>query len=177
VQPLLWKTISITQPERVFVALGIQNAMRYVPYCHLLSALIYNIFPHYRINCTIFGQKLLNAKYILNFSINFVRDIFNSKKNWARYDKTYFAYSCPILMKLEVSGQIFEKYSNIKFHENPSSVSGVVRCGQTDMKLMVFIAVLRSHLKTKALIVIKSGKTSRATYHVNCEHKFNVSYS
>ena len=35
-------------------------------------------------------------------------------------------------MKLEYSQQIFEKYSNIKFHENPSSGSRVVQCGQTD---------------------------------------------
>ena len=30
-------------------------------------------------------------------------------------------YSCPILMKLAYSRQILEKYSNVKFHENPSS--------------------------------------------------------
>jgi len=41
-------------------------------------------------------------------------------------------YSCPILMKLEISGEIFEKYSNMKFHENPSSESRAVRWGQTD---------------------------------------------
>jgi len=35
-------------------------------------------------------------------------------------------------MKLEFFRQIFEKYSNIKFHENPSSESRVVPCGQTD---------------------------------------------
>ena len=35
-------------------------------------------------------------------------------------------------MKLEFSRQIFEKYSNIKFHENLSSGSRVVSCGQTD---------------------------------------------
>jgi len=35
-------------------------------------------------------------------------------------------------MKLEFSGQIFEEYSNIKFHENPSIGSQVVPCGQTD---------------------------------------------
>jgi len=28
----------------------------------------------------------------------------------------YRCYSCQILMKLEFSRQIFEKYSNIKFH-------------------------------------------------------------
>ena len=41
-------------------------------------------------------------------------------------------YSCSILMTLEFSRQIFEKYSNIKFHENPSSGSRVVPCGWTD---------------------------------------------
>ena len=35
-------------------------------------------------------------------------------------------------MKLEFSIHIFEKFSNIKFHENPSSGSRVVPCGQTD---------------------------------------------
>ena len=51
------------------------------------------------------------------------------------------------LMKLEFSRQILEKYSNIKFHENPSSESRVVPYEridrhidrQTDMtKLIVF---------------------------------------
>jgi len=37
-----------------------------------------------------------------------------------------------ILMKLEFSGHIFEKYSNIIFDESPSSGSRVVPCGQTD---------------------------------------------
>ena len=37
-----------------------------------------------------------------------------------------------LLMKLEFSRQIFEKYSNIKCYENPSSGSRVVPCGQTD---------------------------------------------
>jgi hypothetical protein len=37
-----------------------------------------------------------------------------------------------ILMTLEFSQQIFEKYSCVKFHENSSSRSRVVACGQTD---------------------------------------------
>ena len=40
-------------------------------------------------------------------------------------------YSCQILMNFEYSQQIFEVYTNMKFHENPSSRSRVVRCGQT----------------------------------------------
>ena len=35
-------------------------------------------------------------------------------------------------MKLEFTKQIFEKHSNIIFHENPFSGSGVVPCRQTD---------------------------------------------
>ena len=34
-------------------------------------------------------------------------------------------------MKLEIPGQIFEKYSNIKFRENRSSVNRAVQCRQT----------------------------------------------
>jgi len=35
-------------------------------------------------------------------------------------------------MKLEFSRQIFEKYSNVKFNENPSSENRVGPCGRTD---------------------------------------------
>jgi hypothetical protein len=50
--------------------------------------------------------------------------------------KVYIAlhekYSCPTLMNLEFSCQIFEKFSNIKFHENPSHGSRVFQCERTD---------------------------------------------
>ena len=35
-------------------------------------------------------------------------------------------YSCHILIKLEFFWQIFKRYSNTKFHENPCSGSQVV---------------------------------------------------
>ena len=35
-------------------------------------------------------------------------------------------------MRLEFSRQILEKYTNMKFNENPSSRSRVVPCGQRD---------------------------------------------
>jgi hypothetical protein len=41
-------------------------------------------------------------------------------------------YFRPILMELEFSRKIFEKYSNIKFHENPSSGSQAVTFGQME---------------------------------------------
>jgi hypothetical protein len=37
-------------------------------------------------------------------------------------------------MKPEFSRQIFKKYSNNKFNENLSTGSGVVACGQRDLK-------------------------------------------
>ena len=40
-------------------------------------------------------------------------------------------------MKLEFSQQIFEKSSNVKFHQNPSSESRVVPCGRTDGQLNI----------------------------------------
>jgi len=46
-------------------------------------------------------------------------------------------YSFHILMKLVFSRQIFEIYSNIKFHENSSSGSRVVLFGQTDMTKLI----------------------------------------
>jgi hypothetical protein len=49
-----------------------------------------------------------------------------------------YRYCCQILMKLECSRQIFEEYSNIKFHENPSSGSRVVPCGPTDGQTNIY---------------------------------------
>ena len=37
-------------------------------------------------------------------------------------------------MKNEFPGQMFEKYQNIKFYDNPSSANRVVTCGQTDVR-------------------------------------------
>jgi len=43
-------------------------------------------------------------------------------------------YSCLIFIKIEFSQQIFEKFSNIKFHENPSRRNQVVPCRQQDRR-------------------------------------------
>jgi hypothetical protein len=55
-------------------------------------------------------------------------------------------------MEPESSRQTFEKSSNIKFHENPSSGSRVVPCGRTDRqtdvtKLLAACAILQMRLK------------------------------
>ena len=60
------------------------------------------------------------------FSTIFVGNISYSKKNSARY---YQSLSNVIFFR-----QILEKYSNIKFHENPSIGSRVVPYGLTDRR-------------------------------------------
>jgi len=40
-----------------------------------------------------------------------------------------------MLVQLEFFQQLFEKYSSIKFDENPSSASRVVPCGRTDRQM------------------------------------------
>ena len=58
-------------------------------------------------------------------------------------------FSFPILMELELFRQIFEKLSNIKFHENPSSGSRVVLCGRADGQDEIIVAfrILRTRPK------------------------------
>jgi len=75
-------------------------------------------------------------------------------------------------MKLEFSWQIFEKYSSIKFHENPSSGSRVVPCGRTDMtKLIVafsnFANAPKKQTRTKNSTLLKTF--SNSTKHVDAE--------
>jgi hypothetical protein len=77
--------------------------------------------------------------YVLIFSKSFFRNISQEEEKEAGCDQKHIlvfmqntGYFCPTLTKLELFRQIFEKYSNTKFHENPSSGSQVVPCGHMD---------------------------------------------
>jgi len=49
-------------------------------------------------------------------------------------------------MEVEFFREIFEKYSNMKFHENPSSGSRVFPCGRTDREtdMTIFFYIIHT---------------------------------
>ena len=69
-----------------------------------------------------------------------------------------------MLMKLEFSGQVFEKFSDIKFHENASSENLVVPCGQTDGRtdMTKLFAIFSNSAKSRCFSFIVLVKKFRA---------------
>jgi hypothetical protein len=63
-----------------------------------------------------------------------------------------------ILIKIKFSRQTFEKYLNIKFHENPSRGSRVVQCGQMDGQTNKLIDM------TKLIVSFLNFANPRANY-------------
>jgi hypothetical protein len=101
-----------------------------------------NIFLHYLINGAISGGKNIEHKMcVLAFSVQFLYATFLILRRIERgmiiKCVLVFAqstrYSCQILMKLEFCRHIFEKYSNVKFHENPS----ILTDGRTDVTKLI----------------------------------------
>ena len=119
----------------------------HVPYYIVICVLVlpYQISPHFLINGTILWKEVTEHKMcVLSFCTTFDWNISLSKKNTADIAINIHRSSCTvplilfqILMNLEFSRQIFERFSNIKFRENPYSRSGVVpwgRGGRTDVR-------------------------------------------
>ena len=105
------------------------------------------------------------------FPTTFVWNIPHAKKKCVRYDHKCTlvfmestCYSCQIIMK--VFRQIFKKYSNIKFHENPVNGSQDVPCWQTDM--MKLLVTFRNFVNLIQKILNLSPKTCKYTQLTWC---------
>jgi hypothetical protein len=74
------KAISVIYSEYVFVALGIQHAirMRHIVICG--QAPLYSIFPYYLLNDTIFEKKITEHNVCFYCLYNFVRNNSHFKK-------------------------------------------------------------------------------------------------
>jgi hypothetical protein len=130
------KGISVTYCERAFVALGIQHAvcMRNI----ILSSVAF-LVPQYFSTLSHkwhnFRKKIIEHKYLLWFSLHLLSETFLILRRTERdIIKNIYWSSCKIpgyYCQIQLQ-QIFKMHTNISFHENPSSGSWVVACGQTD---------------------------------------------
>ena len=130
--------IKFIYSECVSVALVIQHTKRMrrilLRWVACLVVPYFSTVPHKRQD---FREKIW--KVYFDFHYSFFRNIYHSKKKPSRYYR-YFTYvfmlsvrhSCQILVKVEFFQHIFENYSNIKFHENPSSGRHTVSCRRAD---------------------------------------------
>jgi hypothetical protein len=114
-----------------------QLRIRYVVIYGLLRFKIFSTLSHKRHD---FRKQFIEHKICVSiFSITFIWNVFQSKKDCARYDqkcvlvfKYSISYYCKILMKTEFSRKFFEKLSTFIFYDYSFSWSRVVPSGQTD---------------------------------------------
>ena len=121
------KAISITYSGCGSVAFVIQHAKR-MRHTVTWPARLYYIFPHYLINGAIFRKKMtLKINVVIWFSLQLLSEmsfIIRSERDM-------------IKKKFEYSRQIFEKWSNENFHENPFIWNRQVgRCGLHQQKML-----------------------------------------
>ena len=131
------KALSISQSECI-CSLRCPACTAHAPYCHLWPVPLLQYFSTLSHKWNDFRLKKVfeHKMCVLSFSTTFVWNISHAKN---QYDKKIHIsvfikgrLFFPISVKLEFYRRLFEKYSDIKFHEKPSSGSRVVPCGQTD---------------------------------------------
>jgi hypothetical protein len=158
---------------KVRIPSGGQNACA-VLYCDLCHVRIYSVFPHYLINGTIFGRKVLqHTACVLIFSTTFVWNIAYCRKDWAAYYRKctyiglYVRYAL-LLSDYNESWIFCADFRKIlKFYESPSSGSAFVPDRRTYRQtgIMKPIAAFRNfanapenglnYTKTNALLILR----------------------
>jgi hypothetical protein len=147
VQPLLqWKSNGYYVFWVCFCGLRYPAGNAHAPCCHLWPGWLRHISPHDLINGTIFEKK--KSYWTQNVCFDFLYNFCPKHFSCLFVFTQSTLYSRPILMKLEFSRQIFEKYSNTKFHENSSSGSADGRMGGLETSSQQsHSAIFRTRLK------------------------------
>ena len=125
-------------------------------HCHLWPIWPYNIFPHYPINGMILGEIIIDQKMCdLIFPTAFVLEWEMSlvlRRIGLDIIKIYMGLPivcplfCHILMKLESSRQIFEKYSNMNFIKIRAVEVEFYTDGQTWRSYLAPLAILKTRV-------------------------------
>jgi hypothetical protein len=137
--------VSVKYSEYVVsvLALVVRHAkrMRLIIVSSVACLALSYFFPHYLINGR-FSEKILNIKCVLSLQalsetlpilIRIQRDIIINIHR-SSYTVRRYALFFSDFNEAWIFSTDFWKPSNIKFHENPSSGSRVVPCGQTDWR-------------------------------------------
>ena len=109
----------------------------------------FSTLSHKRYYFLLKKKGIVNNMCFLISSTTFIRNISRSKKNWARYDKSFLFvfiyithYSRQTLMKLTFFLTVYPKIWNIRFNENPCngnrSVQSQLTDWQTDFTELLF---------------------------------------
>ena len=130
----------------------------HAPYCHLWSARLYRVFPHYLINGNIFGEKkLMDTKCVFWFSLQLLCETFPPLR--IQRHIIIYVYYCSCVVAVILVGFQWNFNFLHRFSRN-TQISNFGKCvqreptysmradGRTGMtKLIAFFAVLRERLK------------------------------
>jgi len=133
-----WKAINIIYYECAFVTFVIQHAKRTHPTalslwlvsdCHIFPC---SLIKGYSLQKKVIEHKMLVLIFSKPLTKTFIlRRIERDIKKFTQVFMWISHHACHFLIKLGFALQIFEKSTNIHFHENPSNESRVI-CGRTD---------------------------------------------
>jgi hypothetical protein len=102
-------------------------------------------------------RKLLNTKCVFISTITFLVLRINQRGVITNVHSSPCKVPAYSFLKPEFSRQIFEKFSYIKFHENPSNGSRVVPCGRTDMTKLIVAFCNFADAPKKRRVKIRTG--------------------
>jgi hypothetical protein len=152
------QTIIVTYFYCVVFSRKCTTVNTHTPYFQLWPVGLQNIFPLCAMEYTIFEQTVIQNKTQVLFSPQLLSETFlilnYNKRTFLFMESTRYSYQ--ILLKPEFSWHILEKFSDVRFHENPSIGSPIFPYGIADVlterqirmtRLIVASTILRKLLK------------------------------